>query len=179
MSRRPALKKLHHTCLLLRVLCALTSAISVLVLCFSNRFIPKQFRTLSCPECMRRVRSQSISFVFIPLRTLLRNRAFTNPFPSITCALFLMQWRVGGLRRLFTPNFGPGSAVPPANLPLYFQPLPGCSTRNPLVFMLLHCCPGVVWVPPPLQTGRIPDTQLIPSPVNPVIIRFHSLWDCC
>jgi len=28
-------------------------------------------------------------------------------------------------------------------LPLCFQSLPGCSSRNPFLFTLLHCCPGV------------------------------------
>ncbi len=31
-----------------------------------------------------------------------------------------------------------------ANLHLYFQSLPRCSSRNPFPFMLLHCCRGVV-----------------------------------
>ena len=30
-----------------------------------------------------------------------------------------------------------------AILPLYFQQLPGCPSRNPFVFKLLHCCRGV------------------------------------
>src|SRR5215470_16716358 len=29
-----------------------------------------------------------------------------------------------------------------ANFPLCFQQLPGCSSRNPFLFMVLHCCRG-------------------------------------
>ena len=97
MSRRPALKNFHHTCVFLCVLCALTSAISVLVFCFSNDSIFNHFHTLFYLERMRGVRSRSISFVINLLRTLLPDGALTSPFSSITCALFSMQWRVGGI----------------------------------------------------------------------------------
>ena len=46
---------------------------------------------------MRGVRYRSISFVISMLRTLFRNGPIATPFSSTTCALFPMQWGVGGI----------------------------------------------------------------------------------
>jgi hypothetical protein len=42
-------------------------------------------------------------------------------------------------------------AILTANPPLCFQQLPGCSSRNPLLFMVLRRCPGVRGSPCPFS----------------------------
>ena len=53
-----------------------------------------------------RVLRSSNAFVFIHFRTLLRNGDVPTPFPSITSALFPMQWGVGA------PGKQPTSSLP-------------------------------------------------------------------
>ena len=50
----------------------------------------------------------------------------------------------------------------PANLHLYFQSLPGCSSRNPFSINLLHCCRGVCTplIPFRNQPGRLAQPQV-------------------
>src|SRR5690242_19162139 len=40
-----------------------------------------------------------------------------------------------------------------ANLPLCFQSIAGCYSRNLFPFKLLHCCPGVGILPPPFPSS--------------------------
>lgn len=46
----------------------------------------------------------------------------------------------------------PPTCKHPANLHLCFQQLPGCSSRSPLPFMVLHCCRGG-WRTPSARQG--------------------------
>ena len=102
----------------------------------SNRFIFNQFRTLfypersrrACPERMRGVRSRSISFVVSRLHTLFCNGVIATPFPSITCALFPMQWGV------WVPGNAPTSSFP------YILPSSVCSKS--FCFTLFQKLPG-------------------------------------
>ena len=57
---------------------------------------------------------------------------FCNPFVLITIQNAAGAW---GLRPCF--------ASTAANLHLCFQSLPRCSSRNPFLFIHLHCCRGV------------------------------------
>lgn len=88
-----------------------------------------------------------------------------SPLLSSTCALSCAREPSQALCRQSLPHSFPcrrggrgSSAQSPATrhhlsrsslqiFPLYFQRLPRCSTRNPFLFMFLHCCPGVA--PPP------------------------------
>ncbi len=107
------------------------------------------------PQDPPRALCPSNAFIFIQFRTLWRNGALPTPFPSITSALFPMQWGVGG-SRISSKGFFKHCLKPLPNselanrhdshgllLPLCFQSLPRCSSRNPYRFNPLHGCPGV------------------------------------
>src|SRR5690242_18178858 len=104
--------------------------------CVSNSFPFKWLPTLSCPERRRGLRSRSISFVFKSLRTLFRNGALSTPFPSITSALFPMQWGVGVHRHHGTsilPYILPSSVSSKSRVFTLLRKLPGWGVLLPIL----------------------------------------------
>src|SRR5689334_720239 len=63
-----------------------------------------------------------------------------------------------------------------ANLPLYFQSLPGCLTRNPFPFTFLHGCRGVAIPSYPQHLRHLTHCSR-PSP-HLDFLCFHTLINC-
>jgi hypothetical protein len=91
------------------------------------------------PSCNERC--SSISFPFIHFRTLFRNGALPTPFPSIVCALFPVQRRVGVSALLLSsslPYILPKRLSDEDSRPERAQRSKDLSTRRQIIFINGH-----------------------------------------
>jgi len=121
--------------------------------------------------------SLSNALLFMDFRSLCAQRSTATPLQSTVCTLFPVQRRGRRYAKAFQRSFQSACQCP--LLPLCFQQLPRCPSRNPFLFRLLHCCRG--WVgganARPSQEGgsnRSSSGSAL-SPLECAVPRFHGL----